>query len=66
MVTITGGIILKQKGSSITFKPKCEKCGNALSNESTVTLTRGVTEVSTVKCSYCNNNQIVKMKLLDD
>ena len=64
MVTITGGVISKHKGSSITFIPKCEKCGNAEHAESTVTLTVGVTEVSTRKCSICGNNQIIKMKLL--
>ena len=64
MVTISGGVISKHRGSSITFIPKCEKCGNAEHAESTVTLTVGVTEVSTRKCSICGNNQIIKMKLL--
>lgn len=64
MVSITGGVISKQKGLSITFKPKCEKCGNAEHAETTVTLTKGVTEITTKKCSNCGNNQIVKMKIL--
>jgi len=66
MVTISGGVISKLKGTSITFKPKCEKCGNDEHAESTITLTKGVTEVSTKKCPICGYNQVVKMKLLVD
>ena len=64
MITISGGVILKQRGSSITYKIKCDKCGNAESSENTVTVSKGVTEISTKKCSNCGNNQIIKMKLL--
>ena len=65
MLTISGGIILKQDGSSVTYKLKCDKCGNAESSESTVSLTKGVTEISTKKCSNCDNHQIIKMKHTD-
>lgn len=66
MVIITGGVISKHRGNSVTFVPKCEKCGNTELSESTVTLTKGVTEVSTKRCSKCGNNQMIKMKLLGD
>jgi hypothetical protein len=66
MVTITGGVISKQNGSSISFKLKCEKCGNVEHPESLVSLSKGVTEITTKKCSYCGNNQMIKMKLLSD
>ena len=46
-IAITGGVISKQKGSSVTYKFKCEKCGFTEHNENTVTVTKGVTEVST-------------------
>ncbi len=62
MVTISGGIISKQSGSSITYKPKCDKCNEVEFDETTVTITRGVTEVSTKKCSSCGNVQITKIK----
>ncbi|NOU18985.1 MAG: hypothetical protein HOO91_15625 [Bacteroidales bacterium] len=62
MITISGGVILKQIGSSITYKLKCDKCGNAESSENTITIMKGVTEISTKKCSSCGNNQIIKMK----
>ncbi len=64
MITITGGVISKHKGNSVTYIPKCEKCGNVDHLENTVTLTKGVTEVTTKRCSICGNNQIIKMKLM--
>jgi len=66
MVTITGGVVLEQKGTSVTFKSKCEKCGNDDNAETTLTLMKGVFEITTRKCSKCGNNQITKMKLSDD
>ena len=66
MITISGGIISKQIGSSITYKLICDKCGIAESSERTVTITKGVTEISTKKCSNCGYNQIIKMKYIID
>lgn len=66
MVSITGGIISKHKGNSVTYIPKCEKCGNANHAENTITLTKGVTEVSTKICSICGNYQVIKMKLQEE
>lgn len=66
MISITGAVISKHKGNSVTYIPKCEKCGNENHSENTVTLTKGVTEVSTKVCSICGNNQVIKMKLLDE
>jgi len=63
-IAITGGIISLQKGSSVTYKFKCDKCGFTEQNEHTVTVTKGVTEVSTKKCSSCGNNQTIKLKHL--
>lgn len=62
MVTITGGVISKQNGSSVTFKSKCDKCDNVEPSETTITLTKGVTEVSTFRCSNCGRYQTTKIK----
>jgi len=66
MVTISGGIISKEMGSSVTFKIKCDKCGYSDSSEYTITVSKGVTEVSARKCSFCGNNQVVKMKRIPE
>jgi len=63
MVIISGGEISKQKDSSVTYRLKCEKCGHVDLLETTVTITRGVTEVTTKKCPSCGNFQTIKMKL---
>jgi hypothetical protein len=62
MIIISGGEISNEKGSTITFKLKCEKCGHLDQSETTVTITTGVTEITTKKCPSCGNNQIIKMK----
>ena len=66
MVTITGGVISKQMGSSVRFIHTCEKCGNSEHPETLVSLTKGVTEITSKKCSKCGNNQMVKLKLIAD
>jgi len=66
MVTIIGGIISNQSGYTITYKLKCKKCENTEQSETTVNLTKGVTEISTKKCSKCGNNQMIKLKHTDD
>ena len=62
MIIISGGEISKERGSSVTYKVKCEKCGEVDQSESTVTVTKGVTEMTTKKCTRCGNNQVIKMK----
>ncbi|RPH31148.1 MAG: hypothetical protein EHM93_14680 [Bacteroidales bacterium] len=62
MITISGGVISKESGTSVSYKLKCEKCGQINDSESTVTMTKGVTEISTKKCSFCGNVQMIKMK----
>ncbi len=62
MITISGGVILKQSELNITYELNCDRCGNAESFETKANITRGVTEVTTKKCSKCGNNQIIKMK----
>ena len=66
MITISGGVISKQSGSSVTYKLKCVNCNNVELNETTVSITKGVTEITTFRCSNCGNNQITKIKYAAD
>jgi len=66
MITIIGGLITRQIGSSVTYVVKCEKCENVESQEFTVSVTRGVTDITTKKCTACGNNQPVKLKHVVD
>jgi len=62
MITINGGLIARQNGTTVTYKVKCDKCGNIELDESTVNVTRGVTEIYSKKCTACGHNQVIKMK----
>ncbi len=62
MVTIAGGEVLSHRGTTVTFKLKCDKCGVIDESESSITVMKGVTEVTTKKCPKCGSNQVVKMK----
>jgi len=66
MITISGGVISKQTGSSVTYNPQCDSCKSVEPYETTVTITRGVTEISTFICSNCGNHQITKIKDVTD
>jgi uncharacterized Zn finger protein len=61
MATISGGVITKQSGSSITYKLKCDKCGTVDHSESTIT-SNGGTDAYTKRCSKCGNQQKVIIK----
>ncbi|HCT29574.1 MAG TPA: hypothetical protein DIW31_02310 [Bacteroidales bacterium] len=62
MITIVGGEISNQKGTTVTYRLKCESCGYIDSSETTITIMKGVTEVTTRKCPHCGKSQIIKMK----
>ena len=64
MITILGGVISKQKGNSVTFKLQCEKCGHLDHPELTITVTKGITEVTTQNCLHCGQRQQIKMRHL--
>lgn|GEM_PF-1220787 len=65
MTTITGGIILKQVEMLVTFRMQCDKCGYQEPATHSLTLTRGVTEVSTMHCPMCGNHQVTKIKCVE-
>lgn len=62
MITIRGGVISHQNGTTVSYKAKCDKCGTVDSDESIINVTRGVTEVYSKRCSACGNNQTIMMK----
>ncbi len=44
IITIAGGEVSNHKGTTVTYKLKCEGCGFIDSSETTVTMMRGVTK----------------------
>lgn len=62
MIKISGGIVCKESGSTVIYKPKCDICDTVDINEILVNLTSSVIEVSTWKCVNCSHNQVVKIQ----
>jgi predicted nucleic-acid-binding Zn-ribbon protein len=62
MVTISGGIISTQSSSSVSFKLKCELCGEVEFSETRISITRGITDIFLRKCPKCGTNQTIKIK----
>ena len=54
-VALQGAVIVKQDGSRISYKQKCDKCGNVSSTTTTTTIGSNLT--SNFRCSKCGNNQ---------
>ncbi|BDX36769.1 hypothetical protein CYCD_01240 [Tenuifilaceae bacterium CYCD] len=62
VVTIQGGSLLEHPFHSITYRVRCEKCGDVESEKHTLSLTQGVTEVASVQCATCGHVQMVKIR----
>jgi hypothetical protein len=62
-VALSGAVIIEEKGSQITYKNKCEKCGWV--SNSTVSGSapmRNSTTTSYFMCTKCKNNQKVTLQ----
>lgn len=62
-ITIAGGEVSSQKGTTVTYKLKCDGCGYLDNSEASITMMRGVTEVTSKKCPNCGKIQVIKMKI---
>ena len=56
---IQGAVIVKDNGSLITYKQKCEKCGNVSNNTTSTSIGSKLT--TNFRCSKCGNNQKVEI-----
>lgn len=64
LIIITGGETVEYSHSSISYKVKCVKCGNVEPRKYSYSLSKGITEVSTIKCTACGHSQVVKIRYL--
>ncbi len=63
-VALQGAVIVKQNGLQISYKKKCEKCGN-LDNSTTSTSapsTKSSKLTTSFRCSKCGNQQKVEIQ----
>jgi hypothetical protein len=57
-VVLSGAVIIKQEGSQITYKNKCEKCGWVDSSTTTTSApNKNSTRSTSFTCQKCRNDQ---------
>lgn len=61
---LQGAVIVKQDGTRISYKQKCEKCGNVSSSTTTtsVSLNSSSKITSSFRCSKCGNQQKIEIQ----
>lgn len=61
---IQGAVIVKKDGLRISYKQKCEKCGNVSSGTTTMTApsTSSSKSSSSFRCSKCGNQQKIEIQ----
>lgn len=63
-VALSGAIIIKQEGTRIIYKKKCEKCGTVQSGSNTTSVSKSSssTLTSSFRCIKCGNNQRIAIQ----
>lgn len=61
---IQGAVIVKKDGLKISYKQKCEKCGNVGNNtiSTSVSSSSGSKLTSSFRCSKCSNQQKIEIQ----
>lgn len=61
---LQGAIIVKQDGTRLTYKQKCEKCGNVSNNTTTTNVSSSSSSktTSSFKCSKCGTQQKIEIQ----
>lgn len=59
---LTGAVITNDQRSSISYKDKCERCGNTQGGYNTPKLNRGSNHTRFFRCQKCGNDQKVHIK----
>ena len=63
-VALQGAVIVKKDGLRISYKQKCEKCGNVSISTTTMTASSSSSSKSTssFRCSKCGNQQKIEIQ----
>lgn len=61
---LQGAVIVKQDGTKISNKQKCDKCGNATNNTTTTTVSLSSSSkmTSSFRCNKCGNQQKIEIQ----
>jgi predicted Zn-ribbon and HTH transcriptional regulator len=64
-IEMTGGVIVDERGTVVTFRQKCEKCGYVFDwNKTTIVPAFSSRKVRPFTCPQCGNYQEVKVRYL--
>ncbi len=63
-VALQGAVIVKQEGLRISYKQKCEKCGNLSSSTTSTSApsTKSSKMTTSFRCSKCGNQQKIEIQ----
>ena len=61
---LQGAVIVKKDGLNISYKQKCEKCGNVSSSTISTTVSSSSSSklTSSFRCSKCGNQQKIEIQ----
>jgi DNA-directed RNA polymerase subunit M/transcription elongation factor TFIIS len=61
---LQGAVIVKQDGTRVSYKQKCEKCGNVSNSTTTTSVSSSSSSkmTSSFRCSKCGNQQKVEIQ----
>jgi DNA-directed RNA polymerase subunit M/transcription elongation factor TFIIS len=61
---LQGAVIVSQDGTRISYKQKCDKCGNVSSSTTTTSVSSSSSSktTSSFRCSKCGNQQKIEIQ----
>ena len=64
-IEMTGGVIVNERGTVVTFRQKCERCGYEFDwNKTTIVPAFSSRKVRPFTCPQCGNHQEVELRYL--
>ena len=64
-IEMTGGVIVDERGTVVTFRQKCEECGYVFDfNKTTIVPAFSSRKVRSFTCPECGNYQEVELRYL--
>ncbi len=64
-IEMTGGVIVDERGTVVTFRQKCERCGYVFDwNKTTIVPAFSSRKVRPFTCPQCGNYQEVELRYL--
>jgi predicted RNA-binding Zn-ribbon protein involved in translation (DUF1610 family) len=64
-IEVTGGVIVNERGTVVTYRQKCEECGYVYDyNKTTIVPAYSTRSARNFTCPECGNHQEVELRYL--